>query len=77
MTITDTQVRELAEALRGSCTTLEYALQEMDAVLDDMTKTTCLLLDNLVLLCAGCDWWCDAGEMKETDGEYYCTDCAD
>jgi hypothetical protein len=71
--LTDDQVNELYAALCGSCDSLETALEQQGFVLDDMTHEDHLELDDLMFLCDGCGWWCDALEME---GDQTCSDCS-
>lgn len=70
------RVRAAADDLQGTCQGVDDALQK--AFGDEALGMTELdmplleLLDDLVLLCDACGWWCEAGDVD--DG--VCSDCA-
>lgn len=59
-----------ADAPSGSSLS-EFGLEE-DFEITNEPLETCQAFDEIVMRCAGCDWWCDASLMN---GEY-CDDCA-
>lgn len=61
----DDRIKELAEFLNGSYTTLNSALMMQMTVADHQA------LDDEVIECVNCGWWCRADEMD--DGN--CSDC--
>jgi hypothetical protein len=73
MTVT---VEIIAEALRGTCRSLQSVLEDndMDGADDDMNF--CLALDSLVFCCEACEWWCEMSEMGEReDDRWICEEC--
>ncbi len=68
--------RRLSERLRGTCDSIESALNflEIDA---DSTDAVDALLDVSTEQCKGCGWWHECCELdNERDGELgYCDQC--
>lgn len=58
------EARDLADDLLGTCAALP------DHVMDD--PELCKYLDDLVMLCTGCEWWV---EIHDLDGSGRCGDC--
>lgn len=70
---------DVASALEGSARTLEGALvevfgEEVEDV-DNVDITLLHLLDDEVMQCETCGWWCDRGEFPDDD--MICEDCLD
>lgn len=70
----------VAEALQGTCLRLEDALthqfgddsgDEVDVAEFDIELLR--VLDDQVMECEGCQWWCETGDLN---GEQMCSDCA-
>lgn len=80
--LTDKQVGELAESLRGTTGDQEEALKEIAPELSwsDLTEADLFEFDMAVFLCAICGWWCGTDEESEeehTSGEQVCQECYD
>jgi hypothetical protein len=67
----------VAEYLRGTCKSLEEGLATEfgEDGTDILEFDTELLrrLDDQILECQGCNWWCETGEVND---DTLCTDCA-
>lgn len=63
-----------AERLIGTCSSLEYELEDGD----DQDHTSFLSgLDETAFCCNECNWWCEIGEATAGPGnEDMCQDCA-
>lgn len=67
---------KVAENLRGTCKSLdEYLGDEFGEGVDIMEFDIELLrhLDDQVMECQGCGWWCETHELNE---DQLCDDCA-
>lgn len=73
-----TKMARVAEALDGTCRTLEDALIEVfgenNSDVNDYHIDLLDELDNRVLECESCGWWSDASEF---DDEQCCLECSD
>lgn len=68
-----TRAEEVADKLLGSVADLlDYATVEER---DD--AEFCAALDQLVMLCDGCGWWCETGEMDTAGAHAICEQCQD
>lgn len=68
-------VERAADRLIGQC--LEDYVQVFEEMGIEETQENCEELDTLAFCCAGCGWWCEAGEANENpdgDGDL-CDDC--
>lgn len=64
----------VAEALQGTANSLDDELAEVfgeGTTATDMAADLLVKLDEVVLECESCGWWCESGEVE--DGE--CADC--
>ena len=62
------RAEELAALLEGSCEPAPDEVYE--------SKELAERLDELVMLCDVCGWWCETSEFVENDaGEQMCRDC--
>lgn len=71
------KILRVADALQGTCKSLNDVLQEEfgeDADVADVHIELLYVLDEQVMECGGCGWWCEAGELND---EQECGDCAD
>lgn len=77
--LTDDILDDLAEHLRGSCQSLDAALEQYDLDENALSLEDCQALDERVLLCGTCGWWDEADAMVDgADGhEYVCPDCVE
>lgn len=70
------KINEVAEELRGSCGDLDGTLQRVfgDDELDltDIAMELLHELDDQVMQCDACGWWCETHELGE---EQVCQDC--
>ena len=76
--LSDEQVGQLAEELRGTVGTVDTAAEHLfDLSEDELTLEDCRALDDQVFLCTTCGWWCETSELCEDDdtGENVCQDC--
>ena len=72
--LTHAQVEQVSEFLQGTCQSLDEALRAMNfGPEDQMTLEDCRALDDRVMRCTTCEWWCEASEVDE---ESVCIDCA-
>lgn len=65
----------VVEQLVGTCNSLEDALQDefgKDADTADFDGDLLRHLDDGTMLCEGCGWWAEPGEL---DDEQLCPDC--
>lgn len=69
-------VQDAADELRGQC--MKDYVQVFEELGIPETAANCTELDGLVFRCAGCEWWCEAGEANENPdgGDDLCDDCA-
>jgi len=72
---------ELADRLIGTCNNTDKDVEEIsDGEFDDLMDLpyeTLLELDEIVLLCTFCGWWCASDEVNTDDGDAVCSDCKD
>ena len=75
------RIRRVAELIQGTCKSLDDVVREVfgdeDVTFTDLDLALLQELDEMVLQCPGCDWWCEASEMapdEDTD-EDRCSDC--
>lgn len=72
-------VGALADALQGTCMSIEDGCEQVGIDHDAMTVEEHQELDGLVFLCDQCGWWCEACEANENPGGGgdLCDDCAE
>lgn len=77
--ITDIQLKELIDYLRGSCKSLDGGVRELfDIDGDDLTEEQLQEIDNEIFHCSQCGWWYEiAEESGKDDSDLICNDCAD
>ena len=70
----------VAEDLQGTCQRLEDALTRQfgddsgdDVDVADFDIELLRVLDDQVMACEGCGWWCETHELNE---DQVCSDCA-
>lgn len=71
------KAHKVADALLGTCMTLEHVIQiELETEDTDAVQTPEFTdeLDNTVFCCDLCSWWCEISEESDTEGGC-CTDC--
>lgn len=71
------RIVKVAENLRGTCQSLDDALQAEfgeDTDISDIAIELLQELDDIVMLCEACGWWCEVSEMSEQDVQI-CVDC--
>lgn len=71
------KIEAVAQCLCGSCYSLEEGLATQfgeDADVSDFSVELLRELDDRVMCCEGCNWWCDAGDLDE---DQLCSDCCD
>lgn len=60
----------VADQLLGTCKSLsDFATED-----EQNNREFCAVLDDHVLSCEQCNWWCDANEVND---EGVCNDCKD
>lgn len=65
-----------AERLQGSAQSLANLGPEFEALQND--SVFCAELDQLVFECECCGWWCDAGEMSDSESDNWeCLECTE
>jgi hypothetical protein len=69
------QAKVIADELRGTCDGCVDDKIEEHGFADVMALH--YALDDLIFNCVRCGWWCEIAEAVETDGEFYCDQCAD
>jgi hypothetical protein len=69
-----TMMQEIAEELRGTCGTLDAALEERGFELDSLPPEMLRELDEAVMLCETCGWWCDSHELNDDNN---CNECGE
>lgn len=69
--LSDDQINTLADNLLGTCSSIDDHLPN-GLTFDDLDVEDCELLDDKVVQCADCGWWCEMSEINE-DGQ--CGDC--
>lgn len=62
----------VAEELMGTCQCLDTVLGENGFDIDDVPIELLSLLDEQVMVCETCGWWCEPCELNE---EQVCEDC--
>lgn len=77
-TLTDQQVSDLADYVRGTCLSIEEALAVFDISSDEVD--TCLVesvlsADHEIFRCDTCGWWFEIDECETRDA-LLCLDCA-
>lgn len=82
MELNKTQVEEVINALRGSCSTIDEQLSMRYDVagIDEFENEMEILLqiDDAIFCCTCCSWWCPIEEETATaqgESEYGCSDC--
>lgn len=63
------RIDEVAHELLGTCKSLESVITEEEFLNSKFLQA----LDEEVLECETCGWWCESGEMDE---EGNCNDCS-
>jgi hypothetical protein len=75
--LTDAQMEELCNHLRGSCGSLEGALLSLFGMEQNgLTHEDEAEFDSMLFLCSICGWWCDTEGLSNDDGNQECEDCA-
>lgn len=67
-------IKTIAEELQGTCGTLDHKLGEYGINIDSVPQRILESLDEEVMLCEACGWWCDPHEI---DGDGNCNDCSE
>lgn len=77
MALTPAQRNELIDDLRGTCQTIDSALDKMLVPMteDDLTPGDHAAIDDQIFECESCGWWCEQGEQAEGHDDT-CSDCA-
>jgi hypothetical protein len=77
MVLSDEQINEIVDYIRGTCTSLDQAIyditnNELD-MLDQVAnwRELCDAVDLSQFLCDNCGWWSEASEASEG----VCSDC--
>src|SRR5438270_431144 len=81
--LTNDQINELCEDLRGTCKNEDEALSQVTGVppgttWDSLKHSDYQEIDQQIFRCEKCDWWCGADEesqVENLDGQRICDDC--
>ncbi len=74
--ITNEQVDELIDYLRGTCKTLNEGTQDLFEKDEEILSQSNLeKIDNEIFRCEQCDWWFDDSELNDNKGSNFCDDC--
>lgn len=77
--LTDDQIREIGDYLRGTCVETYTAIQICGHDLNDVDELEIQeRVEELceITRCETCDWWCDLDEIAENDnGDIDCDQC--
>ncbi len=76
--LTPEQVGDLCDRLIGTPDEILATLEHMglDADFYDVADVESLIADENLERCSDCDWWCEAGELVDEDGdECACPSC--
>lgn len=66
---------ELADELEGSCSNIDDRLVDYGySCLEEVPIDLLRLLDDQVMICDECGWWCATHELND---DQICTDCRD
>lgn len=69
-------IHAIADDLRGTTGSLEETLDEITGIeVDDIALESLGELDELIFQCEKCSWYCEIGEMSESE-ESVCDECA-
>jgi hypothetical protein len=83
MAVTQSELEELGDFLRGTCRTVEEGLEACGLAdkegMNDSAEFESLLLDVDIELCVHCHWWHEVCELtfNENQGGGLCDDCLD
>lgn len=79
--LTDQQLTELADYVRGTCLTIDEALAVFDVSCPadlSLLVTLALESEHEIMRCDCCGWWCDCDEVEtDKNDEVHCLDCVD
>jgi len=77
--ITEADLQNIMDFLRGSCGTLAQACQAYDYEEEDLTAEQLDEIKQEMFVCTSCGWWHEQHESSEhsPDGENYCIECGD
>lgn len=67
-------IQEIAEELRGTCGTLDKALEERGIDFNNVPVALLDALDAIVMCCDWCGWWVESEEINE---DCKCRECAE
>ena len=78
---TEAQIDAIAEAVQGTCDSLEAVCERLEIPIGDVNELESALVDVNTERCTGCGWWsesCELSGLGDTDlGEGLCQDCKD
>lgn len=63
---------DVAEELRGTCSDLDSVLEGRGIDIDSVPSDMLSVLDDQVLLCDVCGWWCESSEVND---DSVCNEC--
>ena len=69
----DDTVQEMVEYLKGSCNSMEHALDLFE--IPDNREMIAITIEEQIELCEHCEWWHEVDEMHDMDGDRVCDDC--
>lgn len=75
-TLTDIQLEQIVDDLRGQCArSLEDCLEEMGVDYLALDPADHAAIDERVFCCEGCAWWCEAEELNNETDRNLCDEC--
>ncbi len=67
-------MREIASELQGTCGTLDDKFEERGLDIDIIPAELLDIIDEEVMLCHTCGWWCESYEINDDSN---CNECAE
>jgi len=78
MYLTQEQIAEITDNLRGTCmTSLSQELENLNLNEEQMTEEDWDAIYDEIFECDGCGWWCETAEAHNYAGGLLCDNCAD
>lgn len=79
ITLTDEQITEIVQGLRGTTGSLDLTIEAVlgmpDVKITAIAEESLQEIDAYIFLCEVCGWWCDRDEEDETSVDT-CDECA-
>jgi len=76
--LTNEQIHEIHAHLCGTCgVSIDSELEPLGLTEDDLTIEDLREIDEAMMVCPNCGWWCDTDEFgdNEESGELWCDEC--